>query len=181
MLDTDATQRSDGAKVGAIAGVVLALIFPPSLLMGAAVGAGAGAIVGNLVKGFMSGDIKKVADELEPGEAGVILVADATFDAGADKLMKRAKKQAKQEVDAQAELTSRRPSTRCRRLTHQSLTCGTRPPKRAASSHDHEGRRSRASGRRPSEDLRRALYASAGSAPGTTSGTGSSMPYLRAK
>ena len=40
----------------------------------------------------MSGDIKKVADELEPGEAGVILVADATFEAGAEKLMKRAKK-----------------------------------------------------------------------------------------
>ena len=92
VLDTDATQRSDGAKVGAIAGVVLGLIFPPSILMGAAVGAGAGAIVGNLVKGFMSGDIKKVADELEPGEAGVILVADATFEAGAEKLMKRAKK-----------------------------------------------------------------------------------------
>ena len=103
VLDTDATQRSDGAKVGAIAGVVLALIFPPSILMGAAVGAGAGAVVGNLVKGFMSGDIKKVAEELEPGEAGVILVADATFEAGADKLMKRAKKQAKQEVDAQAD------------------------------------------------------------------------------
>ena len=66
-------------------------------------GAGAGAVVGNLTKGFMSGDIKKVADELEPGEAGVILVADATFDAGADKLMKRAKKTAKQEVDAQAD------------------------------------------------------------------------------
>ncbi len=102
VLDTDATQRATGAEVGVIAGVVLGLIFPPSVLVSAAVGAGAGAIVGNLVKGFMSGDIKKVADGLEPGEAGVILVADATFDAGAEKLMKRAKKLAKQEVDAEA-------------------------------------------------------------------------------
>ena len=103
VLDTDATQRTTGAEVGVIAGVVLGLIFPPSILASAAVGAGAGAVVGNLVKGFMAGDIKKIADELEPGEAGVILVADATFEAGAEKLMKRAKKMAKQEVDAQAD------------------------------------------------------------------------------
>ena len=102
VLDTDATQRSDGAKVGIIAGAILGVIFPPSILVSAAVGAGVGATVGNLAKGWMSGDIKKVADELEPGEAGVILVADATFEAGAEKLMKRAKKMAKQEVDAQA-------------------------------------------------------------------------------
>ena len=102
VLDTDATQRAAGAEVGVIAGVVLGLIFPPSILVSAAVGGGVGAVVGNLVKGFMSGDIKKIAEELEPGQAGVILVADATFDAGAEKLMKRAKKIAKQEVDAQA-------------------------------------------------------------------------------
>ena len=102
VLNTDATQRAAGAEVGVNAGVVLGLIFPPSVLVSAAVGAGVGATVGNLVKGFMAGDIKKIADELEPGEAGVILVADATFDAGAEKLMKRAKKLAKQEVDAQA-------------------------------------------------------------------------------
>jgi uncharacterized membrane protein len=103
VLGTDATQRKDGAAVGAIVGGVLALIFPPSILMGAAVGAGVGAVAGNLSKGWMSGDVKKVADELEPGQAGVILVADATFDVGAEKLMKRAKKMAKQQVDDQAD------------------------------------------------------------------------------
>jgi len=102
VLDTDATQRVTGAKAGVIAGVVLGLIFPPSILVSGAVGAGVGATVGNLVKGFMSGDIKQVAEQLNPGEAGVILVADATFDAGAERLMKRAKKMAKQEIDAQA-------------------------------------------------------------------------------
>lgn len=102
VLDTDATQRAAGAKVGVVAGAVLGVIFPPSILVSAAVGAGVGATIGNLMKGFMSGDIKKLADELEPGQAGVILVADATFDAGAERLMKRAKKLAKQEVDAQA-------------------------------------------------------------------------------
>jgi uncharacterized membrane protein len=102
VLDTDATQRSDGAKVGAIVGGIFGVIFPPSILVSAGVGALAGAGIGNLTKGFMSGDIKKIAEGLEPGEAGVILVADATFDAGAEKLMKRAKKMAKQQVDADA-------------------------------------------------------------------------------
>ena len=102
VLDTDATQRSDGAKTGAIIGGIFGVIFPPSLLVSAGIGAAVGATAGNLTKGFMSGDIKKVAEELEPGQAGVILVADATFDAGAEKLMKRAKKMAKQQVDADA-------------------------------------------------------------------------------
>ena len=102
VLDTDATQRAAGAEIGVICGVVLGLVFPPGVLVSAAIGAGVGAVVGNLVKGFMSGDIKKIADELAPGEAGLILVADATFDVGAEKLMKRAKKIAKQEVNADA-------------------------------------------------------------------------------
>jgi uncharacterized membrane protein len=103
VLDTDATQRVTGAKIGAIAGGVFGLIFPPSIIVSAGLGAAAGAGVGNLLKGFMSGDIKNLAEQLEPGQAGLILVADATFDAGAEKLMKRAKKLAKQQVDANAD------------------------------------------------------------------------------
>jgi uncharacterized membrane protein len=103
VLDTDATQRKDGAVAGAVVGAIFGVIFPPSILVSAAVGAGAGAVIGNLAKGWMSGDVKDLADELEPGESGIILVADATFDAGAERLMKRAKKMAKQEVDAQAD------------------------------------------------------------------------------
>jgi uncharacterized membrane protein len=102
VLDTDATQRTTGAEVGAITGAILGVIFPPSILVSTAVVAGLGAAAGNLAKGFTKGDIKNVAEGLEPGEAGIVLVADATFDAGAEKLMKRAKKLAKQEVDAQA-------------------------------------------------------------------------------
>ena len=107
MLDTDATQRGKGAKIGAIAGAVLGLIFPPSILVSAGVGAAAGAALGNLTKGFSKGDIKDVAENLEPGEAGVLLVANATVDVGAQKLMKKAKEVATQQVDAlKAELAN---------------------------------------------------------------------------
>ena len=100
VLDTDATQRGKGARIGAIAGGVLALIFPPSILVSAGVGAAAGAALGNLAKGFSKGDIKDIAENLKPGQAGILLVADATLEAGVQKLMKKARKVATQRFDA---------------------------------------------------------------------------------
>jgi len=102
VLDTDATQRGSGAKKGAIAGAIFGVIFPPSLLVSAVAGAAIGAGVGNMVKVMDRGEVKELAEALEPGQAGVILIADATFDAGAERLMKQAKKFAKQQVDADA-------------------------------------------------------------------------------
>ena len=100
VLDTDATQRGTGARIGAITGAVLALIFPPSILVSAGLGAATGAALGNLTKGFSKGDIKDVAENLKPGEAGILLVANATVDVGAQKLMKKARKVATQRIDA---------------------------------------------------------------------------------
>lgn len=100
--NTDATQRGAGAKAGVIAGAIFGVIFPPSLLVSAAAGAAIGAGIGNVVKVMDRGAVKELAAQLEPGQAGVILIADATFDAGAERLMKTAKKFAKQMVDADA-------------------------------------------------------------------------------
>ena len=107
VLDTDATQRGKGAKIGAITGAVIGLIFPPSILVSAGVGAAAGAAFGNLTKGFSKGDIKDIAENLKSGEAGILLVANATVDVGVQKLMKKARKVATQRVDAlKAELAN---------------------------------------------------------------------------
>lgn len=100
VLDTDATQRGEGAVLGAITGAVFGLIFPPSILISAGIGAAVGAGWGNLTKGFMNGDVKAAADELAPGQAGVIMFADAEFEVGADMLMRRATRIAKQRVDS---------------------------------------------------------------------------------
>jgi len=101
VLNIDSTERTTGAKAGAIVGGVLGAIFPPSILLSAGVGAAYGAAVGNVAKGFGKGDIKDVGERLNPGETGILLIADATFDAGAEKLMKKAKKFAKQVVAAE--------------------------------------------------------------------------------
>jgi len=98
VLDTDATQRTTGARAGAVVGAVIGMIFPPSDLAASGVGAAGGAALGNMVKGFGQGDIEDLAQQLGPGESGILLIADATFDAGPQKLMKRADTFAKQVV-----------------------------------------------------------------------------------
>lgn len=75
VIDTTSTTRATGAKWGAAIGGVIGLLFPPSILAGAAIGAGAGALAGTLAKGWMGSDIKYVAEQLQPGESGVIVVA----------------------------------------------------------------------------------------------------------
>jgi uncharacterized membrane protein len=102
VLDTDATQRTTGAKAGALVGAVLGMIFPPTILAGAAAGAASGAVLGNAAKGFSKADVKELGEQLLRGETGIMLVADATFDAGAEKLMKKARKFAKKELAAAA-------------------------------------------------------------------------------
>ena len=102
ILDIDASSRGATAKIGAVTGAIVGVLFPPSIIGSALVGAAAGGVIGNLSKGFGRGDIKDMAEQLEPGQAGVVLVGETTLEAGAERLMKRAKKVAKQQVDADA-------------------------------------------------------------------------------
>ena len=64
------------AKRGAIAGGIVGLIFPPSILAAGAVGAGAGGIWGKVRdKGFKDEDLKKVGEELPPGTSAIVAIA----------------------------------------------------------------------------------------------------------
>lgn len=98
VLDTTSTTRSTGAKWGGAIGAVFGLIFPPGLLLGAAAGAGIGALVGNFTKGWDKSDVEDLGALLDAGQAGVILVAEATPDMGAEKLLKKAIKTEKKMV-----------------------------------------------------------------------------------
>jgi uncharacterized membrane protein len=65
------------AKRGAIAGGVVGLIFPPSLIASAIVGGGAGGIWGKIRdKGFKDEDLKAVGEDMEPGTSAIIAVAE---------------------------------------------------------------------------------------------------------
>jgi uncharacterized membrane protein len=65
------------AKRGAIAGGLVGLIFPPSILASAAVGAAGGGIWGKVRdKGFQDADLKAIGESLEPGTSAIIAIAE---------------------------------------------------------------------------------------------------------
>lgn len=64
------------AKRGAIAGGVVGLIFPPSIIGTAIVGGAAGGIWGKVRdKGFKDDDLKAIGESLPPGSSAIIAVA----------------------------------------------------------------------------------------------------------
>jgi uncharacterized membrane protein len=65
------------AKRGAIAGGLVGLIFPPSIIVGAAVGGGAGGIWGKVRdKGFKDEDLKEIGESLPEGSSAIIAIAE---------------------------------------------------------------------------------------------------------
>jgi uncharacterized membrane protein len=64
------------AKRGAIAGGVVGLIFPPSIIASAVVAGGAGGLWGKIRdKGFKDEDLREIGDSLPPGSSAVIAIA----------------------------------------------------------------------------------------------------------
>ncbi len=103
ILDTDATSRKRGLKIGAAVGLAVGIIFPPTLLAGALLGGGAGLLGGQLSKGLSRGDIKDLGEMLDKGEAGIVLVGVVTPDEGFENYLKRANKVMKKQVDMSAD------------------------------------------------------------------------------
>jgi uncharacterized membrane protein len=70
-------EAGTGAKIGAVGGALVGLIFPPSLLasaaLGAGLGAGAGAILDRVRKRKLKADVEWA---LAPGGSGVVVVFD---------------------------------------------------------------------------------------------------------
>jgi uncharacterized membrane protein len=65
------------AKRGAIAGGLVGLIFPPSIIGTAIVGAAGGGIWGKVRdKGFRDEDLKAIGETLTPGTSAIIAVAE---------------------------------------------------------------------------------------------------------
>jgi uncharacterized membrane protein len=75
--ETTELTTGKGARRGAIIMGVFGLIYPPSLLGSILVGGGVGAVAGRLRDtGIKNPQLKEIADQLEPGKAAVIALAD---------------------------------------------------------------------------------------------------------
>lgn len=65
------------AKRGAIAGGIVGLIFPPSIIASAVVGGAGGGIWGKIRdKGVKDSDLKEIGESLEPGTSAIIAIAE---------------------------------------------------------------------------------------------------------
>ena len=103
IINTDSSVRAWGATAGLVVGGVLGVIFPPSVLVMGAAGAGVGALAGHFAGGIKRSAIKELADGLQDGQAGIVLIGEFTPDEGVDKLLKRAAKITKAQIDETAE------------------------------------------------------------------------------
>ena len=92
-----------GAWTGAAVGAVAGILFPPAILGSAIVGASAGGLIGHLRGGVSRGDLKDLGDELEPGNAAVIVFGESKIEEELEKAMTRANKLIEQELDADAD------------------------------------------------------------------------------
>jgi hypothetical protein len=79
------------------------VLFPPSILIGAAAGTAAGAMANNTNKRLSRSDAKGLAELLAPGESGVLVVAEDIEAIYSSALLQRAPRQQAVEIDADAD------------------------------------------------------------------------------
>jgi uncharacterized membrane protein len=67
-----------GAKKGLIAGAILGVIFPPSIIVTGAVAAAGGAAYEKMRKSsvFSSGGLKEAAEMMKPGRTAIVIITD---------------------------------------------------------------------------------------------------------
>jgi uncharacterized membrane protein len=78
---------------------VVGILFPPSLVAGAAVGAAVGGVGGHLWRGMSRADVKELGDVIDNGQAALVIVGEATVEEAIDKAALKAEKQVAKELD----------------------------------------------------------------------------------
>ena len=99
-------QTRHGAGKGAVAGAVVGILFPPSLIGSAVVGAGAGAAVARLTRSLDRGDIKDLGDVMDSGTIALVaLTSQDTAQAATDVLVGAKKSLTRQSAVADEVMT----------------------------------------------------------------------------
>jgi uncharacterized membrane protein len=93
-----------GAWTGAAVGVVIGVLFPPSVIAAGVVGAGAGGLIGHLWHGMSRSDMKELGETLDEGQAALVVVGRSRVLEQAEKQLSRAEKVLEKEIaDVDAE------------------------------------------------------------------------------
>ncbi len=87
-----------GAWTGAAIGAVAGLIFPPSILVGAAVGAGVGALSGHLAKGMSRDTMEQIGAMLKTSTAALVVLGESNLQEQLQQAVTHAVQQAQYEM-----------------------------------------------------------------------------------
>jgi uncharacterized membrane protein len=84
-----------GVAVGALVGI----LFPPSVIVSAAVGGAVGAVSGHLWRGLSRSDVKELGELIDDGEAALLVIGESTIEAALTKADLKAEKTIAKELD----------------------------------------------------------------------------------
>jgi len=98
-VNKDEMATRHGGWGGAAVGAVVGILFPPSLIAGAAVGAAAGGIGGHVWRGMSRSDVKELGDVIDDGQAALVIVGESKVEQAVEKAGLRAEKHVARELD----------------------------------------------------------------------------------
>jgi uncharacterized membrane protein len=96
-----------GAWTGAAVGALVGVIFPPAILGSAVVGAAAGGGIGHVMRGMSRKDARELGEQLDSGQAALIVIGRSRVQEQLDKALSRAEKSEEREIDADAKELAR--------------------------------------------------------------------------
>ena len=98
-VNKDEMATRHGAWGGAAVGAVVGILFPPSLIAGAAVGAAAGGVGGHVWRGMSRADVKEFGDVIDDGQAALVIVGESKVEQAVEKAGLKAEKHVAKELD----------------------------------------------------------------------------------
>ena len=89
-----------GAWTGAAVGALVGIVFPPSIIGSAVVGAAAGGGLGHALGGMSRGDAKELGEQLDEGQAALVVIGRSRLQEQLDKSLTRAERSEEREIEA---------------------------------------------------------------------------------
>jgi len=89
-----------GAWTGVAVGAVVGILFPPGLIVGAAIGGLAGGAIGHFWKGMSRKDVMELGELMDDSSAALLIVGKSKLDKAIDKAITHAVKTVEKEIKA---------------------------------------------------------------------------------
>jgi uncharacterized membrane protein len=109
-----------GAAIGAVAG----LVFPPAILVSAAVGAGAGAVAGHLAKGIPRSEMTQIGNMLQTSTAALVVLGESEL----QQKIQQAVSHAVQQYESQVQVDDKQFDKDFDQMVNQLASGGTSAP-----------------------------------------------------